>query len=73
MNAVWQRYPSMGGNANRHRANAVSKLLLCDDYLSRPIVLNRSAVDQLTIDPEDAKEDKTMKHTHTATITTQQQ
>jgi hypothetical protein len=54
MNGVWSRYPSMGGNANRHRANAISKMLLCDDYLSRPIVLNRSAVDQLTIDPEAA-------------------
>ncbi len=54
MNTVWMRYPSMGGNANRHRANAVSKMLLCDDYLTRPIVLNRAAVDQLTVDPEDA-------------------
>jgi len=54
MNATMLRYPSMGGNANRHRANAVSKMLLCDDYLERPIVLNRSAVDQLTIDPESA-------------------
>jgi hypothetical protein len=54
MNAIWQRYPSAGGNANRHRANAVSKMLLCDDYLARPVVINRSAVDQLIIDPEDA-------------------
>ncbi|MBX2802062.1 MAG: hypothetical protein KTR31_30555 [Myxococcales bacterium] len=54
MTTMWQRYPSMGGNANRHRANAISKVFLCDDYLSRPIVLNRSAVDQLTIDPENA-------------------
>jgi hypothetical protein len=54
MNTIWQRYPSMGGNANRHRANAISKMLLCDDYLTRPIVLNRAAVDQLTIDPENA-------------------
>lgn len=54
MNGIWSRYPSMGGNANRHRANAVSKMLLCDDYLSRPIVLNRAAVDQLTVDPEAA-------------------
>jgi hypothetical protein len=44
----------MGGNANRHRANAISKMFLCDDYLSRPIVLNRAAVDQLTLDPEEA-------------------
>ena len=54
MTTFWQRYPSMGGNANRHRANAVSKVFLCDDYLSRPIVLNRAAVDELTIDPENA-------------------
>ncbi len=54
MTGSWQRYPSMGGNANRHRANAVSRLLLCDDYLARPIVLNRAAVDQLTEDPENA-------------------
>jgi hypothetical protein len=52
MDTIWQRYPSMGGNANRHRANAVSKMLLCDDYLARPIVLNRSNIDQLTVDPE---------------------
>jgi len=54
MQTFWERYPSMGGNANRHRANAVSKTLLCDDYLTRPIVLNRAAVDQLTVDPETA-------------------
>jgi hypothetical protein len=54
MSTTWQRYPSMGGNANRHRANAISKMFLCDDYLSRPIVLNRAAVDQLTTDPENA-------------------
>ena len=54
MNSIWLRYPSMGGNANRHRANAISRMLLCDDFLTRPIVLNRAAVDQLTVDPEDA-------------------
>ncbi|NCG22113.1 MAG: hypothetical protein GWP91_24115, partial [Rhodobacterales bacterium] len=54
MTTTWQRYPSMGGNANRHRANAISKMFMCDDYLSRPIVLNRAAVDQLTVDPENA-------------------
>lgn len=57
MNTTWLRFPSMGGNANRHRANAVSRLLMCDDYLQRPIVLNRAAVDQLTVDPEDAIHD----------------
>lgn len=57
MTTTWSRYPSMGGNANRHRANAISKMFLCDDYLSRPIVLNRAAVDQLTVDPENAIRD----------------
>ena len=64
MQTIWERYPSMGGNANRHRANAVSRLLLCDDYLSRPIVLNRAAVDQLTIDPEDAIASETCQSCH---------
>lgn len=54
MSSVWLRYPSEGGNANRHRANAVSRMFLCDDFLSRPIVLDRAAVDQLTLDPEAA-------------------
>lgn len=54
MTSFWLRYPSMAGNANRHRANAVSRTLLCDDYLARPIVLNRAAVDQLTVSPEEA-------------------
>lgn len=52
MTTIWQRYPSMGGNANRHRANAVSRMLLCDDFLTRPIVLSRANIDQLTLDPE---------------------
>lgn len=54
MTTIWQRYPSMGGNANRHRANAVSRMFLCDDFLARPIVLNRAAVDLLQVDPENA-------------------
>ncbi len=54
MSSLWLRYPSDGGNANRHRANALNRMLLCDDFLSRPIVLNRAAVDQLTEDPESA-------------------
>lgn len=57
MSSIWYRYPSMGGNANRHRANAMSKMLLCEDYLTRPVVLNRAAVDQLVIDPESAIND----------------
>jgi hypothetical protein len=64
MSGFWLRYPSMGGNANRHRANAVSKALLCDDYLSRPIVLGRSNIDQLTLDPELAIQSETCQSCH---------
>lgn len=53
MSTLWRRYPSAGGNANRHRANAVSRLLLCDDYLDRPILFTRSSVDDVAEDPED--------------------
>lgn len=66
MTTIWQRYPSMGGNANRHRANAVSRMLLCDDYLTRPIVLNRSAIDQLTVDPEEAILSETCQSCHSS-------
>jgi hypothetical protein len=66
MNTIWQRYPSMGGNANRHRANAVSRMLLCDDYLSRPIVLNRANIDQLTVDPEEAIKSETCQSCHSS-------
>lgn len=54
MNSMWLRYPSAGGNANRHRANAISKMLMCHDYLSRPLLLDRAAVDQLVEDAETA-------------------
>jgi hypothetical protein len=51
---LWQRYPSAGVNANRHRANTVSRIFLCDDYLSRPVSFSRTQIDALTSgDPED--------------------
>lgn len=51
---LWQRFHSKGGNANRTRANAIARLMLCDDYLQRPIVLDRAAIDAFAVDPEDA-------------------
>ncbi|MCO4771846.1 MAG: DUF1592 domain-containing protein [Deltaproteobacteria bacterium] len=54
MTSLWQRYPSAGMNANRHRANALSRLLLCDDYLDRPIAFSRNAVDQIALSPEES-------------------
>lgn len=51
---LWQRYPSAGVNSNRHRANTISRIFLCDDYLSRPVSFSRTQIDTLTSgDPED--------------------
>ncbi len=36
-NGLWWRYPTDGFNMNRTRAAMVTKMLLCDDYLARPI------------------------------------
>lgn len=51
---LWQRYPSAGVNSNRHRANTISRVFLCDDQLSRPVSFSRTQIDTLTSgDPED--------------------
>jgi hypothetical protein len=51
---LWTRYPSAGVNSNRHRANTVSRIFLCDDYLSRPVSFSRTQIDTITAgDPED--------------------
>jgi hypothetical protein len=50
--ALWQRYQSKGDNANRARANAVARLLLCDDYLDTPIILDADAVASFVTDAE---------------------
>jgi hypothetical protein len=36
-NGLWLRYPTDAFNLNRRRAAAISRLLLCDDYLARPV------------------------------------
>lgn len=41
-NGMWWRYDSTFSNANRKRANAISKTLLCDDYLARPVDFDRT-------------------------------
>lgn len=41
-NGLWWRYTSTDSNANRKRANQVSRILLCNDYLSRPITFDRN-------------------------------
>lgn len=41
-NSLWWRYGSTPSNANRKRANAVSRIFLCQDYLHRPIAFDRN-------------------------------
>ena len=40
-NSMWWRYMSTASNANRGRANAVSRILLCSDFLERPVEFDR--------------------------------
>jgi hypothetical protein len=49
---LWWRYTSTDSNANRKRANAASRILLCNDYLVRPIDFDRD-VDLLDQDAVD--------------------
>ena len=53
MNTSWWRYTSTASNANRKRANAISRIFLCNDYLSRPIEFDRD----LDLTDEDAVTD----------------
>ncbi len=39
---MWLRYTSTDSNANRGRANAISRILLCNDYLTRPLEFDRN-------------------------------
>jgi hypothetical protein len=58
MTTTWTRYPSAGVNHNRHRANNLSRMLLCDDYLARPVAFSRTQIDALVSgDPEDVIRD----------------
>ena len=38
---LWMRYTTTLSNANRNRANVVSRLILCQDHLQKPIVFDR--------------------------------
>lgn len=41
-NGLWWRFMTNESNANRGRANAISRILLCEDYLGKPISFDRS-------------------------------
>ncbi len=38
-NGLWWRYVTSPGNLNRHRAAAIARLLMCEDYLERPVAI----------------------------------
>lgn len=42
-NGLWWRYQTTTGNANRGRANAIGRILLCSDTLERSIELDANA------------------------------
>ncbi|MDP2309506.1 MAG: hypothetical protein Q8P18_26020 [Pseudomonadota bacterium] len=48
-NGFWWHYATSTSNLNRGRANAISRVLLCFDYLSQPVEFDRS-VDLLDAD-----------------------
>lgn len=41
-NGLWWRYNTDESNMNRRRAAAISKLLLCEDYLIRPVAFSEA-------------------------------
>lgn len=43
-NGLWWRYESTDANANRGRANAVARILLCNDYLTAEVSFDRDIV-----------------------------
>ena len=44
-NGLWWRYITTESNMNQGRAAAISRLLLCEDYLSRPITFTAADAD----------------------------
>jgi hypothetical protein len=40
-NGLWWRYTTTEANANRRRANALTRILVCEDFLARPIVFDQ--------------------------------
>lgn len=51
-NGLWWRHVTDESNANRRRAAAISRMFLCEDFLSRPISF--SALDVAAVDEEAA-------------------
>jgi hypothetical protein len=46
-NGLWWRYLSTPENYNRGRANALSRILLCSDFASRPVEFSRASAEEV--------------------------
>ncbi len=55
-NGMWWRYTTTTANMNRRRASIISKLLLCEDYLARPVAFSEADTSSSTT-ADAAKED----------------
>ncbi len=53
-NSLWWRYPSATNNYNRQRANALSRIFLCNDYLTHAVDFSRTAEDATGASLEEA-------------------
>ena len=42
-NGLWWRYVTSNSNMNRSRVAAISRILLCEDYLERPVSFSETA------------------------------
>jgi len=52
-NGLWWRYGSTTSNANRKRANLITRVFVCDDFLDRPIEFSTN----VNLSTEDAVDD----------------
>ncbi len=55
-NGMWWRYTTTTANMNRRRAATISRLLLCEDYLARPVAFSEADTSSTTT-ADAAKED----------------
>lgn len=63
-NGLWWRYFSAPNNYNRSRAAAVSRLLLCEDYLTRPVQFSAEGLADLDPELEATKEVPSCRSCH---------
>ena len=47
-NGLWWRYTTTSSNMNRGRAATISRLLLCEDYLDRPVAFSEADTSETT-------------------------